>query len=225
GDLVLDAYCGCGTTVSVAQQTGRAWIGIDITYHSISLILRRLTDSFGEKIIETIELNGVPLDFESAVSLANNKNDKARKEFEKWSVLTYSSNKAAINSKKGGDRGIDGIAYFVDGSSNGEALVKKVIFSVKTNAAMVPGFVRDLYGTVEREKAACGVLITLYDAPNLVKEAKTYGKFVHSFLGTEYNKISIVSTKEILSGERLNLPLSLEVIKKAERSDRQKELF
>ncbi|MDR0526275.1 MAG: site-specific DNA-methyltransferase, partial [Spirochaetaceae bacterium] len=37
--MVLDAYCGCGTTVSVAQQTGRAWIGIDITYHSISLIL------------------------------------------------------------------------------------------------------------------------------------------------------------------------------------------
>jgi hypothetical protein len=85
--------------------------------------------------------------------------------------------------------------------------------------------VRDLYGTVEREKAACGVLITLYDAPNLVKEAKTYGKFVHSFLGNEYDKISIVSVKEILSGARLNLPLSFEVIKKAERSDRQKELF
>lgn len=90
---------------------------------------------------------------------------------------------------------------------------------------MIPNFVRDLYGTVEREKAVCGILITLYDAPNLVKEAKTYGKFMHNFLGTEYDKITIVSIKEILSGARLNLPLSLEVIKKAERSDRQKELF
>ena len=225
GDLVLDAYCGCGTTVSVAQNMGRNWIGIDITYHSISLILRRLMDSFGEKIIESIELNGTPRDFNSAVSLANNTNDKARKEFEKWSVLTYSNNKAAINTKKGGDRGIDGIAYFVDGSPTGEALIKKVIFSVKSNVNMVPNFVRDLYGTVEREKAACGILITLYDAPNLVKEAKTYGKFIHSFLGTEYDKISIVSIKEILSGARLNLPLSLEVIKKAERNERQKELF
>jgi len=225
GDLILDAYCGCGTTVSVAQSISRNWIGIDITYHSISLILRRLTDSFSEKILENIELNGTPRDFESAVSLANNVNDKARKEFEKWSVLTYANNKAAINNKKGGDRGIDGLAYFIDSSPTGEALVNKVIFSVKSNATMVPNFVRDLYGTVEREKAACGILITLYDAPNLVKEAKTYGKFVHSFLGTEYDKISIVSIKEILSGARLNLPLSIEIIKKAERKDQQKELF
>jgi DNA modification methylase len=225
GDFILDAYCGCGTTVSVAQSMRRNWIGIDITYHSISLILRRLTDTFGEKLLEEIELNGAPRDFDSAVSLANNKNDKTRKEFEKWSVLTYSNNKAAINEKKGGDKGIDGIAYFVDGSPTGEALIKKVIFSVKSNVNMVPNFVRDLYGTVEREKATCGILITLYDAPNLVKEAKTYGKFEHSFLGTEYDKISIVSIKEILSGTRLNLPLSLDVVKKAERSDRQKELF
>jgi len=157
--------------------------------------------------------------------LANNINDKARKEFEKWSVLTYSNNKAAINAKKGGDRGIDGIAYFVDGSPTGEAVIKKVIFSIKSNINMVPSFVRDLFGTVEREKAACGVLITLYDAPNLVKEAKTYGKFTHNFLGTEYDKISIISIKEILSGARLTLPLSLEVIKKAEKNDRQKELW
>jgi site-specific DNA-methyltransferase (adenine-specific) len=58
GDLILDAYCGCGTTVSVAQDTGRGWIGIDITYYSISLILRRLTDAFGDNIMETLELKG-----------------------------------------------------------------------------------------------------------------------------------------------------------------------
>jgi DNA modification methylase len=225
GDLILDAYCGCGTTVSVSQKISRNWIGIDITYHSISLILRRLADTFGEKVLENIELNGTPRDFDSAVSLANNPNDKTRKEFEKWSVLTYSNNKSAINSKKGGDRGIDGIAYFVDGGPNGEAIIKKVIFSVKSNVNLIPNFVRDLYGTVEREKAACGVLITLYDAPNLLKEAKTYGKFVHNFLGLEYDKISVVTIKEILNGARLNLPLSLDVIKKAERSESQKELF
>ena len=41
GDVVLDAYCGCGTTVAVAQDLKRQWIGIDITYQSISLILKR----------------------------------------------------------------------------------------------------------------------------------------------------------------------------------------
>jgi site-specific DNA-methyltransferase (adenine-specific) len=38
GDLVLDAYCGCGTTIVVAEDLKRKWIGIDITYQSISVI-------------------------------------------------------------------------------------------------------------------------------------------------------------------------------------------
>ena len=48
GDTILDAYCGCGTSVAVAQRLNRKWIGIDITYQSISLVLRRLEDTFGD---------------------------------------------------------------------------------------------------------------------------------------------------------------------------------
>src|SRR5690606_5646733 len=47
GDIVLDAYCGCGTTVAVAERLNRKWIGMDITYQSISLILKRLEEHFG----------------------------------------------------------------------------------------------------------------------------------------------------------------------------------
>jgi DNA modification methylase len=49
GDTVLDAYCGCGTTVAVAQRLGRRWIGIDITFQSIALILKRLADKYPAK--------------------------------------------------------------------------------------------------------------------------------------------------------------------------------
>ena len=48
----------------------------------------------------------------SARALANNRDDRLRKEFEKWAVLTYSNNQAVINDKKGKDQGIDGISYF-----------------------------------------------------------------------------------------------------------------
>ena len=75
-DLVLDAYCGCGTTVSVAEKLKRKWIGIDITYQSISLILKRLEDSYGKTILDKIELNGVPKDINSAIALANKKKIK-----------------------------------------------------------------------------------------------------------------------------------------------------
>ena len=46
GDLVLDPFCGCGTTIHAAQKLGRRWAGIDITHLAISLIERRLKDAF-----------------------------------------------------------------------------------------------------------------------------------------------------------------------------------
>jgi site-specific DNA-methyltransferase (adenine-specific) len=110
-DIVLDAYCGCGTTVAVCQKLDRQWIGIDITYQSISLILKRLEDSF-PGVLKTIKLHGIPKDIESAIALANKTDDRTRKEFEKWAILTYTNNKAVINTKKGADKGIDGIVYF-----------------------------------------------------------------------------------------------------------------
>ncbi|MFM6269385.1 MAG: DNA-methyltransferase, partial [Dolichospermum sp.] len=111
-DIILDAYCGCGTTVAVAQKLNRQWIGIDITYQSISLILKRLEDSFGKEVLTNITLHGIPKDLESAIALAQKQDDRTRKEFEKWAILTYSNNRAVINSKKGKDEGIDGTAYF-----------------------------------------------------------------------------------------------------------------
>jgi len=56
GDLILDVYCGSGTTIAVAERLNRDWIGVDITYQSISLILKRLEDSFGKSVLNDIEL-------------------------------------------------------------------------------------------------------------------------------------------------------------------------
>ena len=49
GDTVLDPFCGCGTTITVAQGLKRRWIGIDITYLAINLIKNRLL-SFEDKV-------------------------------------------------------------------------------------------------------------------------------------------------------------------------------
>jgi site-specific DNA-methyltransferase (adenine-specific) len=65
GDVVLDCYCGCGTTVEVAQRLNRRWIGMDITYQSISLILKRLEKNFDSTVASGVVLNGAPRDMES----------------------------------------------------------------------------------------------------------------------------------------------------------------
>jgi len=215
-DIVLDAFSGCGTTVAVADRLNRNWIGIDITYQSISLILRRLEGHYGTVIHKNIDINGVPQDFESAVLLANKEDDRTRKEFEKWAVLIYSNNRAVINEKKGGDRGIDGIAYMVT-NGKGEPEFKQVLFSVKSSKKLNPDVIHSLNGVIEREKAAMGILITLYPMDNLVKESKKYGVYENKLFGQTHPKIEVISVPEILEGKTMKLPTSLEVLKKAEQ--------
>ena len=214
GDVVLDAYCGCGTTVAVSQRLNRQWIGIDITYQSISLILKRLEDSFGKGIIDDITLNGIPKDMKSAEALANKSDDRTRKEFEKWAVLTYSNNRATINQKKGADKGIDGIAYFRSEKDDPE----KIILQVKSGKVK-SGDIRDLRGTIDRESATLGIFITLQKpTKDMIKEAKEAGIYKSQFMSASVDKIRIVTVQEIIEEQkRLDILLALEVLKSAEK--------
>jgi len=238
GDVILDAFCGCGTTIAVAERLQRQWVGIDITYQSISLILRRLEKQFGRdftqdvvdkdtqqvKSMATLELKGVPKDFASAVELANRQDDRTRKEFEKWAILTYSRNQAVINEKKGGDSGIDGIAYLADRNAKGEIENSKALLSVKSSKTLTPTVIRDLNGTIERENAACGFLLTLYPMPNLVKEAKQYGNYHNKLVNRDYPKIQVINVEEMLIGQLLELPNVMQVLKDAEQFVEQSSL-
>jgi site-specific DNA-methyltransferase (adenine-specific) len=217
-DTILDAYCGCGTTVAVSQRLDRKWIGIDITYQSISLILRRLQDSFGKGVLETIKLHGIPKDIESARALANKADDRTRKEFEKWAILTYTDNKGIINTKKGSDQGVDGIAYFQGDKNEPE----KIIFQVKSGKVK-SGDIRDLIGTMTLENASIAIFITLENpTKDMIKTAKSAGFYQSQYMSQSCDKIQIVTVQDIIENQkRLNIRLSLEVVKSAEK---QKEV-
>ncbi|TAE00561.1 MAG: site-specific DNA-methyltransferase [Bacteroidetes bacterium] len=221
GDVVLDIYCGCGTTISVAEKLKRNWIGIDITYQSISLIMKRLEDSFGRNVLEKerFTLTGVPRDMASAVALANKEDDRVRKEFEKWFVLSFSENRAIINEKKGGDGGIDGIAFVLDYKDETEIEedLKQIFFSVKSNKTLSTNVIRDLYGTMQREKAVKGYLLTLYPMPNLKKEANRYGNYQNIMFKSGISpKIEVISVEELFAGEKMRLSThEFSVLKKA----------
>ena len=221
GDVVLDAYCGCGTTIVVAEDLKRKWIGIDITYQSISVILRRLESALGKEVLETIQTDGIPRDMASAEALAHKRDDRLRKEFEKWAVLTYTNNRAIINEKKGGDGGIDGRAYFKTGKTDNA----KIIFQVKSGGVK-RNDIACLRGDMEREQAALGVLITLEEPTRpMINEAKGAGQFKHEDMGRSYDKISIITIKEIVEdGKRLEIPMSLEVLKAAQRAVEDKQM-
>lgn len=221
GDTVLDAYCGCGTTVTASQNLRRRWIGIDITYQAISVILSRLEHDFGKGVLDKIEIGGIPRDIESARALAHKKDDRVRKEFEKWAVLTYTNNRAIINDKKGADRGIDGTAYFKSNKKENA----KIVFQVKSGGVKRSD-VATLRGDMEREQAAMAVFITLENPTHsMVEEAKAAGTYRLEVMGRNYDKIQIVTVKDIIEqNKRLDVPTALDVHRMLRRSIRESQM-
>ncbi|NER79648.1 MAG: site-specific DNA-methyltransferase [Leptolyngbya sp. SIO1D8] len=214
GDVVLDAYCGCGTTVAAAQNLNRRWIGVDITYQAISLIIKRLSSTHGKSVMNDVKVAGMPRDIEAATALANRQDDRTRKEFEKWAVQTYSNNRAVVNSKKGADRGVDGFLVFLEEHGGSHA---RVIFQVKSGHVGSRD-IRDLYGTMTREDARMGVFITLKEPTSaMLSEAKQYGLYTSKITAEVYPTLQIITIEEILSGKRLNMPMTLEVFRSMQK--------
>ena len=107
GDVVLDAFCGCGTAVAVAQRLNRRWIGVDITHLAIALLKYRLADAFGDDV--KYEIIGEPKDAESAKALAV----QDRYQFQWW-ALSLIRARPYQGKKKGADEGVDGVIYYED---------------------------------------------------------------------------------------------------------------
>jgi site-specific DNA-methyltransferase (adenine-specific) len=194
GDVVLDPFCGCGTTIHAAQKLKRKWIGIDVTHLAISLIEKRLKDAFpGIKY----EVHGTPKDIDGARDLAA----RDKYQFQWWAVSLVNAVPFA-GKKKGADSGIDGLIYFKPDGKNTE----KAIVSVKGGDNVNVAMVRDLAHVVDREKAKIGVFITLADStgPMRVEAVKT--GFYETLYG-KYPKIQIVTIRELFEGKQPNIPL------------------
>ncbi|MFJ9734633.1 DNA methyltransferase [Streptomyces sp. NPDC101171] len=199
GDIILDPFAGCGTTIDAAQSLGRRWIGIDITTLAIDLIDARLRHTYGEAITEGYDILGIPFDVDGAQKLFQ----QSAFEFERWCVMLVDGQP---NEKQVGDKGIDGVIRIpVDRRGTSE----RVLVSVK-GGATGPSHVRELIGTVESNKAAMGVFITLRDPTPAMREAANHsGIYTYPVNGQKYPKVQVISVAELLSGVRPNVPTSL----------------
>ncbi|HNQ78351.1 MAG TPA: DNA methyltransferase [Acidobacteriota bacterium] len=188
GDIVLDPFCGCGTAVHAAQKLGRDWIGIDITHLSISLIEKRMKDAFPGL---EFPVHGTPKDLEGAQNLA----ERDKYQFQWWACSLVGA-QPYQGKKKGADGGTDGIIFFQDDEQG----AKKIIVSVKGGEHVNVSQIRDLKGTIEREKAAIGIFVTLNEPTEpMVKEAVTAG-FYESPKG-QVPKIQILSIEKLLNSQ------------------------
>ncbi len=222
GDIVLDPFCGCGTAIAAAHKLNRQWIGIDITHLSIALQKYRLQDMFELVSGRDYEVIGEPTTVDAARELAQDSDNEGRYQFEWWALSLVGAKPVggqagSRRGKKGSDKGIDGVINFFEPSEKGKAKVKKVIAQVKSGAVK-SGDIRDLKGTVEREKGAIGVFITLaLPTSAMLKEALAAGYYESEFWNRQYRKLQILSIRDLLGGDGVDMPPQHGTHRRAER--------
>jgi DNA modification methylase len=214
GDVILDPFCGCGTTVAVAEKFKRRWIGIDITHLAVTLMRHRLANTFGEQITP-YQVLGTPTDIAGAKALAQHD----RYQFEWWALGLVDA-RPAQDKKKGADSGVDGYIYFFDDES-GKA--KKLILQVKSGKVSASQ-IRDLKGAMEREKAMMAAFLTLEEPSQpMLKEAAEAGIYIPElFKQHQYPRLQILTIEELLKGAELKHPkMAMGTFKAAPRQRKQ----
>ena len=198
GGVVLDPFCGCGTAVAVAQQLQRRWIGIDITHLAVALMKHRLRTAHGLEAGVDYAVAGEPQDAGSARALW----EQDPYQFQFWAVSLLEA-QPRQQPRRGPDRGIDGLLYFIDGPRR---TAQKIVIQVKGGRVSSPQ-IRDLKGVVEREQAALGLFLSL-DAPTREMRAEeASGGFYHSDIwGRDYPKIQLRTIGDLFAGHDFDLP-------------------
>jgi site-specific DNA-methyltransferase (adenine-specific) len=232
GDVVLDPFCGCGTTIAVAERLGRKWIGIDVTYLAIDLMERRLLDMFcgnvgvraladypvqsrrkalkevwtkGKSDILPLLLPGLkPFSIEGVPESV----EDARFLFQndpyqfEWWCVAMVGAQGK-EYKKGADRGIDGVITFEDKPGD----YQKALVSVK-GGQVKREMVATLKGDMEREGAISGILVTLEEPTQPMRkeaaDAWRWDSRLHE--GASFPRVQILTVEQILRGESPNLP-------------------
>jgi len=200
-DVVFDPFCGCATTIEAAHKLNRKWIGIDIAIHAIKRVsTARLRDRLGLIEGQDYLIEGIPLTFEGARDLW----ERDPYHFQKWAVEQVDG---FVTSKQTADGGIDGRIYFTLADTDKE--LSSMVLEVKGGKNVGISVVRDLRGVLEREGTVAAGLIVLEPIgerkmTNFKREMALAGDFEVD--GVKYERMQMLSIKEILDGKRFNLP-------------------
>lgn len=203
GDTILDPFSGCGTAIAAAEELHRRWIGIDITHLAIAMHKVRLAGNFHLEPKRDYDVVGEPADLADAHKLAS----EDRYQFQWWALSLLKARPlggdGGREGKKGSDKGIDGVITFKEDAHE----VGRIIIQVKSGKVN-SSYIRDLKGTLDREKAEMALFVTLEQpTADMIHEANQAGLYQLKRLDFSFPRVQIVTIDALLSGEKLNLPI------------------
>ena len=199
GDVVLDPFCGCATTLEAAHRLNRKWIGIDIAIHAVKRVARiRLTERCGLVEGTDFEVRGVPRDVEGAHDLWK----RNPYHFQKWAVEQIDG---FVTTKQTADGGIDGRLYFAHPEHKD---LQSMVIEVKGGATVNIADVRALGDVLQRSSALLAGLIAMDVSPG---KAANFGRLMAEagdldVLGVKYPRMQMLTVPQILAGERFQTP-------------------
>ena len=193
GDVLLDPFAGCGTTIHAAQNLGRRWIGIDVCVNACRIIEERVKSHF-DSLWDDIEFIGIPKTAADAKTLASL--DPFR--FERWGASLVDGMEANIRQR--GDKGIDGWGripirkgHFID-----------VVSPIK-GGSTGPGHVQAFNGARQQAGADLGIF-TCFDervTPKMRDAAASAGRFM------DVPTVQIYTIEDYFEGRRPLMPTAV----------------
>ena len=211
GDVVMDPFCGCGTTIDAVETLNRenpkdpprTWIGIDVTHLSINLIKHRLTRF---EPLPVYEVLGEPTNASGAEALFQHD----PYQFQFWALGLIGARPMG-GKKKGADKGIDGVRYILDEKKKGVWVSKTMLVQVKGGKTGVKD-IRGLVGTLSREGAEMGVFLTLQPPTKpMVAEAASAGMYDSPWDQKPHPRVQILTVEDLLADPYRPNPRCLDV--------------
>ena len=200
GDLVLDPFCGCATTIEAAHRLGRRWVGVDIAIHAVKRVASvRLGDRLGLREGVEYDIQGVPRNVEGAKDLWR----RDPYHFQKWAVEQVDG---FVTTRRAADGGVDGRLYFALPS---EPDLQSMVIQVDGGANVPVSKLRDLHGVMEAQQARMAGFIVL--EPLGERKRRNFEQYMAQagdldVLGTEYPRMQLLNVEEIIAGARFQTP-------------------
>lgn len=196
GEIVLDPFCGCGTTLEAAHQLDRQWVGIDISAHAINLIAERRLRSVD------VQVEGAPKDLHGARKLAS----ANRRDFEAWAVTRVPE--LSPSAAKDGDAGIEGRGMLLPFEGVGTACsdVPRLVLAQVKSGKFSLSQLRDFCNVVRREHAALGIYITLDSKPTVAASRELAGMGRVRVGSRDYPKVQMWSIRDYFEQRLPELP-------------------
>ena len=200
GDVVLDPFCGCASTIEAAHKLGRQWIGIDIAIHAIKRVARmRLSERLGLVEGQDFTIDGIPSSVEGALDLWQ----KDKYHFQQWAVEHADG---FVTAKRTADGGVDGRIYFAVPHARD---LQSMAVEVKGGANVTIESLRALKGALDYDTALMAGLIVMQPLGDT--KDRNFNRFMANagmveLWGNEYPKMQMLTVGEILEGKRFATP-------------------